>query len=158
NFMSCRFAPSTAKPTGPPAPFAQNASLHPSFRPVRRVRPRFFSAQRRLRHRSIHRLPRPLKTFHPILLFQGPDPSLLKNTAATPFLEPRMRHGTTANPRLVQRLPIGNLRPPAAGFSFPRLRQQFFYLVPKTLGNPKPPRRLLRFFHHRFLSTKKARL
>ena len=104
--MSCRFAPSMASPIGTPAPSHNKLRLTPSLARSVGLGPVFFPAQRRLRHRAIHRLPGPVNALHLVILVQPVRPELLKDPGLAPLLKPQMGRETAANSGRVQRVPL----------------------------------------------------
>src|SRR3972149_6359228 len=76
SFISCLFAPSTASPTGMPLPSTRRLRFVPDFRLSVGLGPVYFSPERRFGHRSIHRLPLPVKPFLRVILLQPFLPSL----------------------------------------------------------------------------------
>src|SRR5919199_4984088 len=87
SFMSCRFAPSIARPIGTPCPSVRRLRLTPRLPRSVGLRPVFFPPERCLRHRAIHAQPLPVDAVQLIKLLDPSKPELLKNPCRDPFLK-----------------------------------------------------------------------
>src|SRR6478736_5166033 len=86
-FMSCRLAPSIARPIGMPCPSVSKLRLTPLLPRSVGFRPVFFSPERCLRHRSIHTQPSPVDALQFVKLLDAGIPQLQEDASFDPFLE-----------------------------------------------------------------------
>ncbi len=106
NFMSCRLAPSIAKPIGTPWASVSRLRFTPCLARSVGLGPVFFPSQRRFGHRSIHSQPVPIDPLQIIELFHPGFPQLQKNPGGYPGLKPIMRRGIGTQLGRVQRSPL----------------------------------------------------
>ena len=159
-----------ASPIGTPAPSHNKLRLTPSLARSVGFGPVFFPAQRRLRHRAIHRLPGPVNALHLVILVQPVRPELLKDSGLAPLLKSQMGRGTAANPGRVQRVPLtagtqdehnaihglpvwNRGTAPNRRISCRTFWQQRLDPFPHRIGELPPPRRRVRSFHTPLLSS-----
>lgn len=155
SLLSCRFAPSIARPIGTPEASVRTLRLTPSLARSVGLGPTFFPAQRSLGYGSVHRLPGPVDSFAFIVLLQPGRPEFLEDSGRHPFLEPVMGGTARTDPGLVQRIPLATRpqdkedpihalavvgpRPPATEAMRVHMRgQQGYDLLPQFIGNSIP--------------------
>src|SRR5919202_4220831 len=106
SFMSCRLAPSTARPIGTPCPSVSTLRLTPLLPRSVGFGPVFFPPERCLRHRSIHAQPTPVNALQFIELLDACEPELLENTGLDPRLEAVVGGGLGTQVGLIQGFPL----------------------------------------------------
>src|SRR5262245_31412327 len=87
NFMSCRLAPSTARPTGTPEASTSRLRLAPRLPRSVGFLPVFFPPERGLGLTAIHAQPGPVDARKAIVLQQAQLPHLQEDPRADPLLE-----------------------------------------------------------------------
>jgi hypothetical protein len=103
---SLRFAPSTARPTGTPDASVSRLRLVPFLARSVGLGPVFFPAERRLRHRSVHRQPVPVEAYELVVGEQPTAPKLLEDSRFGPLQESAMGRRVTADPRRIECSPL----------------------------------------------------
>ena len=96
SFLSCRFAPSTVRPRGTPAPSVSKERLVPLFARSVGFFPHFFPAQRGLRYRAVERLPFPLDSLQRVVLEQPGFPQSAEHAPLYPLLKAAMERAARA--------------------------------------------------------------
>lgn len=104
--MSCRLAPSTTTAIGMPCASVNKLRLTPPLPRSVGLGPVFFPSQRGLRHRAVHRQPRPINLVDCIKRQQPQAPELLEYPGLSPLLEQPMRRTTRANTGGTQGIPL----------------------------------------------------
>src|SRR5438105_5808401 len=103
---SLRLAPSTASPTGTPAPSVSRLRLTPSLARSVGFGPVFFPAERCLAHRAIHRQPSPVDAFEFVVVQQALLPEVQEDSRCAPRLKPAVGRRTRADARPIQCVPL----------------------------------------------------
>src|SRR5690349_7504300 len=106
NFMSCRLAPSTARPIGTPAPSVNTERLTPPLLRSVGFGPVFFPPKRRFGHRPIHTQPVPVDTLQLVEVFHAVLPQLQEDARFDPRRKAVMGGGLGTQLGLVQRRPL----------------------------------------------------
>ena len=133
SFMSCRFAPETASPTGVPLPstsmllFVPDLALSVGFGPV------LFPPEGGFRHRRVHRLPLPVYPLRCVVLEEALLPHPLEDALPSPLLEPVV-DGALPSQRAWEGLPLA---------SRPEHVEYAVHGPPVVHPRPAPLRRLL---------------
>src|SRR6516225_4027878 len=105
-FISGRLAPSTARPTGMPAPSTSRLRLTPFLARSVGFLPVFFPPEGGLGHAPVHRQPGPINPLPIIVGEQAPFPQRLEDAGLDPLLEAVVGSGTRTETRGLQRLPL----------------------------------------------------
>src|SRR5215467_7385143 len=99
---STRLAPSTARPIGMPFASVSKLRLVPRLPRTVGLGPVFFPTERRLGHRTVHRLPAPVDADELIICLQRFHPRVPKDSRLDPLEEAPVCRRTRADARSVQ--------------------------------------------------------
>src|SRR5665213_1678495 len=106
SLWSFLFAPSTVSPTGTPAPSVSRLRFVPLLARSVGLGPVFFPAERRLRHRAVHREPLPVDPLGLVVGQEPLAPEFVKHARVEPFAKPPVRGGARADPRRIEGIPL----------------------------------------------------
>jgi len=104
--MSWRLAPSTAIAIGMPCASVSRLRLTPPLPRSVGLGPVFFPSQRRLRHCTVHRQPRPINLVKRIERQQPEAPELFEYPRLSPLLESSVRRTARTDSGSAQRVPL----------------------------------------------------
>jgi len=106
SLWSLRFAPSTVRPTGTPAPSVRRLRLVPSLPRSVGLGPVFFPPKWGLGHGPVQRKPGPVDALRIIVGQESLPPELVEDTTVEPFAKSAIRRGARTDPSCVQRIPL----------------------------------------------------
>ena len=106
SFISCRLAPSTAKPMGIPCPSVSRLRLTPRLPRSVGFGPVFFPPERCFRHRAIHAQPVPINPVQFSELLYPSVPELQKDLCLHPLLKAVVGGGLGTEVGMVQGCPL----------------------------------------------------
>jgi hypothetical protein len=150
SLWSLRFAPSTVRPTGTPAPSVRRLRLVPSLPRSVGLGPVFFPPEWGLGHRPVQRKPVPVDALRIVVGQKALAPELVEDATVEPLAKSAIRRGAGTDPSCVQGIPlaagpqheedrchgvaVGNSRTVTSEWMRRTLGQQRLHLGPQSIG------------------------